>query len=179
MREEKIVQFVSFETTLDREQFISQWERFTRCDYSSKDVELHQSEENGTFRYLAKHSHDGGFKFVFERARVSSKNPQVSIKVVQEGGYSLFQSNRNGDCQPNECKVFCFIQNSKADLSRYKDMNIDGDCNVYVAYYENCRFAYILEYFVKSDHAKELAEGLKRLELNDVVVFKEWLIQLP
>lgn len=178
MLKEKIVQFVTFETILDKEQFISHWEKFTRSDYSDRDVLLHQSEKNGTFKYLAKHRHGGGFKFIFERARVSSKNPRVSIKVVQEGGYSPLQLTRSSDCHPDESKVYCFIQNPQADLNQYKEMNMNGNCNVYVAYYENCRFAFILEFFVKNDHAKELQERLKHHHLDDVVIYKELMMQL-
>lgn len=178
MLKEKIVQFVTFETILGKEQFISHWEKFTRSDYSDRDVLLHQSEKNGTFKYLAKHRHEGGFKFIFERARVSSKNPRVSIKVVQEGGYSLSQLTRSGDCHQDESKVFCFIQNPQADINLYKGMNTDGNCNVYVAYYENCRFAYILEFFVKNERATELLERLKRHNLDDVAIYKELMMQL-
>ena len=45
MREEKIVQFVTFETILGKEEFISHWEKFTRSDYSDQDVLLHQSKK--------------------------------------------------------------------------------------------------------------------------------------
>jgi len=178
MLKEKIVQFVTFETILDKEQFIAHWEKFTRSDYSDRDVLLHQSEKTGTFKYLAKHRHGGGFKFVFERARVSSKNPRVSIKVVQEGGYSLLHVARNGECRPDEIKVFCFIQNPQADFNLYRKMNMDGNCNVYVAYYENCRFAYILEFFVKNDRAQELLETLKSYHLDEVAIYKELMMQL-
>ena len=178
MLEEKIVQFVTFETILGKEQFISHWEKFTRSDYTDRDVLLHQSERNGLFKYLAKHSHEGGFKFIFERARVSSKNRRVSIKVVQEGGYSILRLARKGDCHADESKVFCFIQNPQTDYNFYKEMNMDGNCNVYGAYYENCRFAYILEFFVKNDRANELLERLKRRDLDEVAIYKEWTMQL-
>jgi len=177
MLKEKIVQFVTFETVLGREQFVAHWEKFTRSDYGDRAVLLHQSEKNGTFKYLAMHRHEGGFKFIFERARVSSKNPQMAIKVVQEGGYSTLRLSRSTDCQPNESKIFCFIQNPQADINLYKDLNTESNCNVYVAYYENCRFAYILEFFVNNDRAKELLDSLKSHNLNDMAIYKEMTME--
>ena len=178
MREETIVQFVTFETILDQEQFVSHWENFNRSDYSEHDVILHQSKKDGLFKYLAKHTYGGGFKFIFERARRSSKDRQVSIKVVQEGGYLLSHLARRGDCLPDESKVFCFIHNPEADLKQYKEMNVNGNCNIYTAYYENCRFAYILEFFVKNNRAKELVGMLSQCSPYDVAIYKECMMQL-
>src|SRR5256885_16766781 len=115
MQKEKIMQFVTFETILDTEEFISHWEKFTRSDETDH-VMLHQSKKDDIFKYLAKHPHGGGFKFIFEKARRSSKNRQVAIKVIQEGGYSLTQLSRSGECHSNESKIFCFIQNPQAEL---------------------------------------------------------------
>ena len=178
MAEEKIVQFVTFETTLDKDQFIAQWEKFTRSDSNDQDVILHQSKKDGWFKYLAKHGHGGGFKFIFEKTRRSSKNRQIPIKVVQEGGYSLLQRTRSGDCNPDESKIFCFIQNPQADLKLYKEMMTDGTYNIYVAYYENCRYTYILEFFVKNNRATELLEKLQHHHFDDVAIYKECMLQL-
>ena len=52
MREDKIVQFVVFETTLAKEQFLMQWEQFTRSVNSDQDVTLQQSEKNGLMPLL-------------------------------------------------------------------------------------------------------------------------------
>jgi len=178
MQEEKIVQFVSFETILTEEQFVSRWAKFTRSDYGDKDVLLHQSETSGGFKYLAAYRYTGGFKFIFEKERRSSKDPQVSIKVVQEGGYLILHIARRGDCRSDESKVFCFIQNPETDLRVYKEMSVTDGCNIYSAYYENCRFAYILEFFAKSEQVKQLLEKLTRDGFDQVAVYRECVTQL-
>lgn len=178
MPDDKIVQFVTFETILCEREFISRWEKFTRSDNNDKNVVLHQAEGNGFFKYLVKHSYAGGFKFIFEKQRRSSKDRQVSIKVVQEGGYFISHLFRGGDCQPDESKVFCFIQNSEADLKLCKEMIRNGNCNVYSAYYENCRFAYVLEFFAKDNRVKEMQQMLTNHGFDCVAVYKECLMQL-
>ena len=55
MKIDDSVQFVCFETTLDREQFIKRWEQYNHSLNSNVDVTLQQSEENGTFKYIAQH----------------------------------------------------------------------------------------------------------------------------
>jgi hypothetical protein len=102
----------------------------------------------------------------------------VSIKVVQEGGYLLSHLARRGDCQPDESKVFCFVQNSKADLKLYQEMTRNGNCNIYSAYYENCRFAYILEFFAKDNRVKEMQEMLTQYGFDHVAIYKECVMQL-
>src|SRR5438046_1646289 len=103
MRDDKIVQFVLFETTLAKEQFLMQWEQFTRSVNSDQDVTLQQSEKNGVFSYISQHRFRAGeFQFVFEKARRSSKHPEVHIRAVQAGGYSALQSQRMDDAHANE-----------------------------------------------------------------------------
>src|SRR4051812_15420589 len=117
MREDKIVQFVRFETVLPKDQFIVQWEHFTRSVNSDLDVTLQQSEENGVFSYISQHRFIAGqFQFVFEKARRSSKQREVHIKAEQAGGYSVLQSERMDDARANESKVFAFVMNSQEDL---------------------------------------------------------------
>ena len=150
MRADKIVQFVSFETTLDRDQFISKWEEYTRSANSDSDVTLQQSEKNGHFRYIAQHRCSAGeFQFIFAKTRRTSPTPEVGIREKQAGGYSTLQAERMGDTQGGETKIFAFLTNPQTDLSLYKQLVNPSKLNIYEAYYESCQYAYILEYFVK------------------------------
>ena len=45
--------------------------------------------------------------------------------------------------------------------------------NIYEAYYENCQYAYILEYFVQSKATLDLVAELKKNEAVDIGVYKE------
>ena len=179
MRQDKTVQFVCFETTLDTERFISQWEHFTRSANSDVDVTLQQSEKNGVFKYIAQHRYAAGeFQFVFTKATRSSRTPEIEIKAKQAGGYSILQLERSTDARADESKIFVFLTNSQTDLALYKQLSIAGKLNIYEAYYENCQYAYILEFYVKNKNAAELMAQLKLLEPNEVRIYKECILQV-
>ena len=178
MEKDKIVQFVCFETSLGREQFITQWERYTRSVNSDVDVTLQQSEKNGLFKYIAQHRcADGEFKFVFTKNGRTSRIPEVEIRSKHLGGYSILQSERKNDIHGDESKVFAFITNPQTDLTIYRQLSAKSKLNIYEAYYENCQFAYILEFFVKSETAGELMERLKLNEATDTGIYKNCLFQ--
>ena len=109
MKKDKIVQFVFFETTLDSEAFILQWEQYKRSVNSDINVTLQQQVlKNGAFKYISQHrSSSGEFQFILGKR--SSKTPEVEIKRKQAGGYSVLQHGSNNDLNADESKIFVFI----------------------------------------------------------------------
>ncbi|MEO5685473.1 MAG: hypothetical protein ABIQ88_22695 [Chitinophagaceae bacterium] len=178
MGEDKIVQFVCFETTLNTEQFIAQWEQYNRSVNSDVDVTLQRSEKNGSFKYIAQHRcAEGELQFVFTRARKSSRTPEVEIKAKQAGGYSIVQAERINDAHPDESKVFAFLTDPTAALDVYRQLPHHGKLNIYQAYYENCQYAYVLEFFVKNKNLVTLLEQLTALHVPETGVYKECALQ--
>ena len=178
MRSEKIVQFVCFETPLEYDQFLTQWEQYDRSVNSDLDVTLHQSERNGIFRYIGEHRcANAELQFFFTKAKRSSRIPEVQIKVKQVGGYSVLQSERTGDAASDEVKVFVFVSDPTTDLAAYRQLGDHSKLNIYEAYYENCQYAYVLEYYVKSKFSAALVEHLKTLNSEDAWTYKECLLQ--
>ena len=178
MSEDKIVQFVCFETALDSEQFIIQWERYSRSLNSDLDVTLQQSPKNGMFRYIAQHrSTSGELQFNFSRAKRPSRSPEVEIKMIQAGGYLILQAERKNDTHAGESKVFAFLVNPLTDLSVYRQLSAHSKLNIYEAYYENCQYAYILEFFVHDKYAAILQEQLKTCNASEAGVYKECVLQ--
>ena len=178
MGEDKIVQFVCFETILNPEQFVTQWEQYNRSVNSDVDVTLQQSESNGVFKYIAQHRCAvGELQFSFTRAKKSSRMPEPEIKAKQAGGYLVVQSERINDAHPDESKVFAFLSTPGVDLNIYRQLSNHGKLNIYEAYYENCQYAFILEYFVKNKNLVSLLEQLKASTLQDAGVYKECVLQ--
>jgi hypothetical protein len=174
MRNDKIVQFVSFETTLDTEKFIAKWEQYKRSINSDSDVILQQSEKNGLFRYVVQHFCDAGeLQFVFSNTKKPSRIPEVEIKTKQLGGYSMMQTERTNDARPDESKAFAFLTNPVANLDSYRQLPVSIKLNIYEAYYENCQFAYVLEYFVKNKLVAELRQQLKQFDGIETAIYKE------
>jgi hypothetical protein len=178
MRTDKIVHFVCFETTLDSEQFIKRWEEYIRSVNSDLDVILQQSEKNGIFRYVAQHRCNAGeLLFVFEKAARSSRIPRVEIKTKPAGGYSILQAERMNGAHADESKVFAFLLFAQVDVNEYRRLSAHYKLNIYEAYYENCQYAYILEFFVKNKYVAELLELLKQHKAAEIGIYKECTLQ--
>ena len=56
----------------------------------------------------------------------------------------------------------------------YKDLSPEGKLNIYEPYYQNCKHAYILEYFIKNNRAEILVGQLKNLDTSDAAVYEEF-----
>lgn len=175
MSRNKVVHFVSFETLLDTEEFNTRWQEYTRSDNIDRDVTLQQSLKGNGFIYIAQHRcMSGEMPFVFEKARRSSRVRQIEIVTKLAGGYSKLQSERNDDPQEDETKIFAFIPEPVTDLNSYKNLSsVHGKLNIYEPYYENCKYAYILEFFEKSELSAELLESLKQKGISDTGIYKE------
>ena len=168
------VQFVLFETILSVEPFLKRWKEYTRSKKSDTDVILQQSDHNGAFRYIAQHRFASEeVQFVFTKEKRSSRIAQELIKSEMAGGYGILQAEWLNSAAPNERKIFAFINEPTADLRPFKDLSREGKLNIYEPYYQNCKYAYILEYFVKSKRAESLVEQLKKLDANDAAIYRE------
>lgn len=176
MSTDKIVHFVWFETSLDSEQFIPKWESFVRSANSDTDVTLQSSKKNNLYRYIAQHRCGADeFQFIFTKAAKITRSKEVEIKVKQMGGYSVLQEEKTSDTKTGESKVFAFLGNN-ANLKDYKEIQFNSKLNIYEAYYENCEFPYILEYFVKDKFVPELVEQLQQHNTAEVGIYKECLL---
>jgi hypothetical protein len=178
MSQTSIVQFVSFETILDREKFIPQWELFNRSAKTVLRVTLQQSEKKGGFQYMAQHRYaEGEFQFVFEKRAKSSRTPEVEIKARQAGGYAILQLERNIDTYEDENKVFVFISDPQTDLQPYRELSNNKNLNIYEAFYENCQHAYILEYFITHKDEAAFLEKLRLYCPNKFEVYKDCMLE--
>ena len=87
------------------------------------------------------------------------------------------QAERKGDTLTGESKVFVFLIQPQADLDSYRQLPHHGKLNIYEAFYENCQFAYILEYFLKDEHISAFQEELKLIHTDMVLISKECNLQ--
>lgn len=178
MRENKKAQFVCFETTLDKEEFLKRWKQFKRSANSDTDVTMQQSQKDGLFRYIAQHRlKEDDAQFLFSKEGRSSRIAQERITTTIVGGYSMFQAEMKNDAGVNDSKIFVFLTEANIDLSPFKALSAGGKLNIYQAYYQNCKYSYILEYFVKSKNTPLFLEQLKSLDAAEVGVYKELKLQ--
>ncbi|SRR5579871_1896403 len=180
MKSNEIVRFVCFETSvsLSTEQFIAHWKQYTRSNHSDDNVILQRSENNGLFKYISQHRVSSGESdFVFEKARRSSRVPELEIKSKQAGGYSVLQMQREDDAHKGESKIIAFLSHPPEVADIHNHFSSHCKLNIYEAYYENCKYAYIMEFFVRDKYVPELLEQLKILKVDDIGVYKEFAMQ--
>lgn len=176
MKKETIVQFVVFETTLDREGFLARWDRYKQSIDSEVDVTLQQHIlKNGKFKYISQHKcSSSDFQFVFNKERRVSKSPQAEVRKKLAGGYSALQLECSKETKTDESKIMIFVLDPAIDLDSFRQFSVHGKLNIYEAYYENCEFAYILEFFVKNEYAADVLQQLKILtSFADAGIYKE------
>jgi hypothetical protein len=174
MSTDKIVHFVYFETTLNSDEFIAKWEHYLRSANSNTDVTVQESKKNNLFTYIAEHRcNSEEFLFTFTRAAKSNRLKEVEIKTTQLGGYSILQKQQTDHAKRDESKVFVFLNYSNKDFNHYKQVQPYSKLNIYEAYYENCAYAYILEYFVKNTDIPALQQQLQKFSAHEISIYKE------
>jgi hypothetical protein len=174
MNTDKIIHFVYFETTLNGDEFMAKWEHYLRSANSNADVTLQESKKNNLFTYIAEHRcNSQEFLFTFTRAAKNTRLKEVEIKTTLLGGYSILQKQQTGHAKVDESKVFVFLNYSNKDFNLYKQVQPYSKLNIYEAYYENCVYAYILEYFVKNTDIPALQEQLQKFNTTEISIYKE------
>src|SRR5688572_2013324 len=103
MENEIIVQFVFFETMGDNNEFISQWDQYSKEMKKIQKIKLQQETGNKKkAKYLSQHScYKDEFQFVFKKERRSAHFPEVEMRVRQLGGYTPLQM----QCRSEERRV--------------------------------------------------------------------------
>jgi hypothetical protein len=173
MIKNKDAQFVHFETELDSDQFVKRWKQYTRSLNTDVKVVLQQSGKPGAYQYIAQHFIEGAeLQFIFSREEPRSKVARARIKTSQAGGYHLTKKG-NHDAG-SKTKVFAFIKNPAADMHMYTGLSAYSKPNIWEAYYQNCSFAYILEYFISHHYAEELLDQLKEHKVDESGIYKEF-----
>ena len=179
MSTNRIVQFVFFETKLDSEKFIIKWQEYAGAEDFDRNVTMQQSVKSDGFRYLVQHRcTSGDFKFVFTKSRRTPRVPEVEISSKLVGGYYLLKAERKNNLLEGESKVFAFLTDPTVDLEAFRRLPVSGALNIYEAYYENCRFSYILEFFVKNEFAEDLMKLLNQPAIIESGFYKECVMQL-
>jgi hypothetical protein len=179
MKEDTIVHFVCFDTTLDITPFMQRWEEYTRSENSDANVTMQQSKTKNSFRYIAQHHCTAGeLRFAFTKS--SRKSPHIAhigIAEQEAGGYSVLQAERMGNTRANESKIFVFINSAQADIDAYRNLSVHGKLNIYSAYYENCKYTFIMEYFIPNKYAAALEEQLNKFAGVETGVYKQYALQ--
>jgi hypothetical protein len=175
MKTNKIAHFVYFETMLCSNDFLVRWQRYHSSANINAEVILQESKAGDVFMYIAKHCcNSDEFQFAFTKASKSTRAKQTEIKKVQLGGYSIIQQQNTGNAKEDEYKLFIFLDDKHTNISAYQQVQSSSKLNIYQAYFENCSYAYILEYFIKQADIVQFKENLQQFNTTASPVYKEF-----
>jgi hypothetical protein len=160
---------------MNTEEFIVQWERFTKR-FLNKGIEVTLQEQmsKNKFKFVSRNVWpEDSFQFVFMEGRLSHNFPEGHVKVVEAGGYTPVQIECNR-AKGDKVKILVFSKDSRINVEDFKKMADYSHLNIYEAYYESCKYAYIFEFYVCEASVEEFKKQLQ-LETNgaDIGVYRE------
>ncbi len=173
------MQFVCFETTIEFDKFIGNWEHYAK-KFESKEVKtslLEQVNVKSRYKYVSQHmASPDELQFTFMKEKRSVILPESKIKVIQAGGYKpLQQLNKKNDSN-DSCKILLFVPKSVFDIDPFKEMDFIS-LHIFEAYFESCNYSYVLEFVVNESAGEELIKEIKNILHNpDVGMYKESLV---
>jgi hypothetical protein len=180
MKKDTIFQFVGFETPGKSEDFTEQWKNFASRFFKQDvhHISLQQQVLPGNrFNYISKNEWpQDNFRFVFMEGRLSDYFPDHRSKVVQAGGYLPLQMECYDNPGEDEICILAFVRDEGANLSICNKLPYHY-LNIYQAYYQNCLYAYILEFYVKEENSRNLISQLKkRFDHVETGMYKECMV---
>ena len=178
MREDTLFQFVGFETTVNLDDFTSQWENFAR-KFFKQDIHAitlqQQVKFKNRFKYMSLNEWpQDNFRFSFMEGRGSDYFPDHRVKVVQVGGYTPVHL----ECESHLHEVKIILLVNEEDVSEKAFLKMPYHfLNIYQAYYQSCLYSHIIELFTEDGNAPELYDRLKkRFAHGDAGMYRECLV---
>lgn len=179
MENETIVQFVGFTTKLAPEDFINTWEIYARkLAGSENQITLLQSlpslySHQTKFKYISKHCYRSAeFNFMFMKSSGHTLFPENSARVVQVGGYIPLQLGSKNNKGSAELKIIAFLGKCDITIDYFHNLPYTY-LNIYQAYFENCVYEFVLEFFLEEPDATSLIKQLQFVPAIEIALIKE------
>ena len=175
MKDSFIVQFVGFTTNTRVNEFIKEWDQYAKryLDKPRKFTLQQQSFTRTRFNYVSRHYWPiDDFQFSFMNKRRSEFFQEQHVKVIQAGGYIEIGKNYHPKSDVNLQTVLVFIDHNENDLSYYDELKHHSHLNKYQAFYENCLFGHVYEYFITEEHWPALLAALKCKKGNEAGLYR-------
>jgi hypothetical protein len=92
------------------------------------------------------------------------------------GGYQAIQQEASRSEKARGRTVLVFIKGREIDFDHYRRLRGFQKLNIYQAYFENCVYTYIMEFFVKEHEAKEFISGLGMGIADEAASYEEFAV---
>ena len=181
MDQNNVVQFVCFVTSLETESFISLWKPYVKQSSNNLDnfvlQEAGEIQSAPRFKFISQHQcKSSDFSYAFMKGRSQMHFPEQKARIVQIGGYIPVQLQCMYKDVDDDVKVMAFLDPGETQLDFYYEQTFHH-LNIYEAYFENCTFSYVMEFFVQEKDAPALVQQLKTQTGIVVAHYKECKLQ--
>lgn len=177
MNRDTIVQFVCFISPLEHEEFMEMWEPFAKLLVKdSKSILLHErisEKKNNSFTYVSQHTcHTADFSFVFMKGKSKDHFPEHKARIKQAGGYLPLQVQCRYNKSKTDATIIAFVAHGETELDFYRHQSFHY-LNIYEAYFENCAYGYVMEFFLEHQEAPALLTLLQARTGVEAALYKE------
>jgi len=174
METKTITQFVGFTTDVEPGKFETLWKDCTlQFIPDAEESTLHKIDGTtrlGGCEYISQHRCScENFRFDFLNAE---HFPDHAATVTQMGGYMPVQIQCLHNTEQQDIKIIAFISYQEKDLGFYHRQTY-RHLNIYEAYYENCTYSYIMEFFVQEPEGIVLVNQLKSRPGVGAAIYRE------
>jgi hypothetical protein len=177
MIKDTVIQFVCFATKIEPDQFISEWDSFSKkLKYKKQEPVLLELASDGKnkYRYISQHECPGAdFHFSFMTESRSEHFKEHRVQVVQAGGYMLLLPGKKYREEDDDVKLVTFLSHKETDINFYRELPLYRHLNIYQAYYESCTYGHILEFYIAEANAEELLRQLQQRPGVEAAIYKE------
>jgi hypothetical protein len=183
VNKETIVQFVCFTSILEVEKFIAIWEPYAKMlggDLANSHLFEGIATKNGNrFNYVSQHICSAAdFKFAFLKERRAKHFPEYRTRIIQAGGYLPVQYPSPYTCGNNDVRIMAFFPQGETPID-LSNQEAPVRVNTYEAYFENCAYGTVLEFFVSEQESLSLLQQLKAMTGVEAGIYKDCSIFQP
>ena len=176
MNKDSIVQFVRFVSSLEPDEFMEIWRPFARllCDDRESILleEMVPAKTSSRLSYVSQHiCSPEDFSFAFMKGKTTAHLPEHKASVKQLGGYLPIQIQSPRNNPKVNSRILSFVGHGEMELAFYQQQTFQY-LNIYEAYFENCAYNYVLEYFVEPEKATDLLAELNNRTNVEAARFK-------
>ena len=162
MKQDSIVQYIAFITDLELRAFAPQWEQYASDLWKVQGdrMLLESTEAKSKFKYICRHEYvQSDSRQQLMMLKTAKYFPDQKVKVLLTGGYSTVKLSDASVKDTRFTKIIAFISHLDKDDDFY--FGLPYRSNIYDAYFENCTYGRVIEFFLVKQEVDELMEKLK------------------
>jgi hypothetical protein len=178
MNKDTIVQFVCFASVLEPDEFMEMWESYASFlvdDPANILLQVGMAERNNNrFNYVLQHVCSApDFRFAFMKEGGRSHPADNKARITQAGGYLPVQLQSPYNNVKGDTRIVAFVGHSETELDFYRGQTFHC-LDIYEAYFENCAYSYVLQFFLQEQEARVLLAQLKARHGVEAALYKEY-----